>query len=119
MRADHIASSSIVDTLVNAGSFSTLLEAVVEADLSETLLGESPFTLFAQTNEAFAKVPADVEEALLHDKRRLREILKYHVREATRTSHWWDVCTIVGQGCSSSATRTARAAACTCSTPTV
>jgi uncharacterized surface protein with fasciclin (FAS1) repeats len=77
--AEHIAYSSIVEALVDAGSFRTLLEAIREADLTEMLSGGGPYTVFAPTDEAFAKVPADVEEALLHDKRTMREILKYHV----------------------------------------
>lgn len=69
----------IVDVAVSAGSFKTLVTAVKAAGLVETLKGEGPFTVFAPTDEAFAKLPKGTVEALLKDKGKLRAILKYHV----------------------------------------
>src|SRR5580765_6670723 len=77
--ADDAAPKDIVDTAVGAGSFKTLVEAVKAADLVETLKGEGPFTVFAPTDEAFAKVPKDKLEALLKDKKALTAVLTYHV----------------------------------------
>jgi transforming growth factor-beta-induced protein len=72
------AVKDIVDTAV-AGKFDTLVTAVKAAALVETLKGEGPFTVFAPTNEAFAKLPKGTLEALLKDPSKLRTILKYHV----------------------------------------
>jgi len=69
----------IVDTAVSAGSFNTLVAAVKAAGLVETLKGDGPFTVFAPTDEAFAKLPAGTVEALLKDKAKLTRILTYHV----------------------------------------
>jgi uncharacterized surface protein with fasciclin (FAS1) repeats len=69
----------IVDTAVSAGSFNTLVAAVKAAGLVETLKGEGPFTVFAPTDEAFAKLPEGTVEALLEDKAKLTAILTYHV----------------------------------------
>jgi uncharacterized surface protein with fasciclin (FAS1) repeats len=69
----------IVDTAVEAGSFKTLVEAVKAAGLVEALKGPGPLTVFAPTDEAFAKLPAGTVEALLKDPAKLRTILKYHV----------------------------------------
>ena len=71
----------IVDTAVGAGSFNTLVAAVQAADLVETLKGEGPFTVFAPTDEAFAKLPAGTVEDLLkpENKEKLQAILLYHV----------------------------------------
>jgi uncharacterized surface protein with fasciclin (FAS1) repeats len=71
--------SDIVDTAVAAGKFNTLVAAVKAAGLVETLKGEGPFTVFAPTDEAFAKIPKDKLEALLKDKEQLTAILTYHV----------------------------------------
>ena len=68
----------IVDTAVSAG-FNTLVAAVKAAGLVGTLKGEGPFTVFAPTDEAFAKIPADALNALLADKEALRKVLLYHV----------------------------------------
>lgn len=57
LAADHAEKKDIVDTAVSANDFSTLVTAVKAADLVEALKGEGPFTVFAPTNEAFAKVP--------------------------------------------------------------
>jgi uncharacterized surface protein with fasciclin (FAS1) repeats len=71
----------IVDTAVQAGSFQTLVAAVKAAGLVETLKGAGPFTVFAPTDEAFAKLPAGTVETLLkpENKDKLRAILTYHV----------------------------------------
>ena len=71
----------IVDTAVAAGSFQTLAKALDAAGLVETLKGEGPFTVFAPTDEAFAKLPAGTLEALLkpENKGKLKAILAYHV----------------------------------------
>lgn len=71
--------ADIVDTAVNAGSFSTLVAAVKAAGLVETLKGAGPFTVFAPTDEAFAKLPAGTVEGLLKDLPKLKKILTYHV----------------------------------------
>jgi uncharacterized surface protein with fasciclin (FAS1) repeats len=75
---DH-GKKDIVDTAIAAGSFDTLVTAVKAADLVETLKGEGPFTVFAPTDEAFAKLPDGTLEALLEDKAKLTAILTYHV----------------------------------------
>jgi uncharacterized surface protein with fasciclin (FAS1) repeats len=71
----------IVDTAVAAGSFNTLVAAVKAAGLVETLKGDGPFTVFAPTDEAFAKLPKDTLESLLkpENKDKLAAILTYHV----------------------------------------
>ena len=69
----------IVDTAVAAGSFKTLAAALQAAGLVDTLKGAGPFTVFAPTDEAFAKLPAGTVEALLKDPKALGDILKYHV----------------------------------------
>ena len=69
----------IVDTAVAAGQFNTLAKALTEAGLVETLKGQGPFTVFAPTDEAFAKLPAGTLEALLKDKAKLTAVLTYHV----------------------------------------
>jgi uncharacterized surface protein with fasciclin (FAS1) repeats len=71
--------ADIVDTAVNAGSFSTLVAAVKAANLVDTLKGKGPFTVFAPTDEAFAKLPAGTVDALLKDVPKLTKILTYHV----------------------------------------
>ncbi len=69
----------IVDTAISAGSFSTLVKAVQAAGLVDTLKGDGPFTVFAPTDQAFAKLPAGTLESLLADKNKLAQVLKYHV----------------------------------------
>jgi uncharacterized surface protein with fasciclin (FAS1) repeats len=69
----------IVDTAVAAGSFNTLVKAVKAAGLVETLKGEGPFTVFAPTDDAFAKLPEGTLESLLKDTEKLKAILTYHV----------------------------------------
>ena len=78
-RASRAAKIDIVDTAVQAGSFKTLAAALQAAGLVDTLKGEGPFTVFAPTDEAFAKLPAGTVEALLKDIPKLRAILTYHV----------------------------------------
>ena len=70
-----------MDTAVAAGSFKTLARALVAADLVDTLKGPGPFTVFAPTDEAFAKLPAGTIESLLQpeNKAKLQRILTYHV----------------------------------------
>ena len=71
--------ADIVDTAVSAGSFNTLVTAVKAAGLVDTLKSAGPFTVFAPTDEAFAKLPAGTVEALLKDPEKLKKILTYHV----------------------------------------
>jgi len=75
----HGMKKDIVDTAVAAGDFNTLVTAVKAAGLVETLKGEGPFTVFAPTDAAFAKVPTDTLNALLADKAALANVLTYHV----------------------------------------
>ena len=77
----HAADKDIVDTAVGAGSFKTLAKALQAAGLVETLKGRGPFTVFAPTDEAFAKLPAGTVENLLkpENKAKLAAILTYHV----------------------------------------
>ena len=69
----------IVDTAVKAGSFNTLAAALTAADLVATLKGKGPFTVFAPTDTAFAKIPKADLDALLKDKAKLTAVLTYHV----------------------------------------
>ena len=73
------AKADLVDTAVGAGSFKTLAAALQAAGLVETLKGQGPFTVFAPTDAAFAKLPAGTVEALLKDLPKLKAILTYHV----------------------------------------
>jgi uncharacterized surface protein with fasciclin (FAS1) repeats len=74
-----IAKPNIVDTAKAAGSFNTLLSALNATDLTGVLEGEGPFTVFAPTDEAFAKIPKADLDALLADKEKLTAVLTYHV----------------------------------------
>ena len=69
----------IIDTAVAAGTFKTLAAALTAADLLSTLKGPGPFTVFAPTDEAFAKLPAGTVDSLLKDIPKLKSILTYHV----------------------------------------
>lgn len=71
--------ADIIDTAVNAGSFKTLMAAVKAAGLVDTLKGPGPFTVFAPTDDAFARLPAGTVETLLNDISQLTKILTYHV----------------------------------------
>ncbi|WP_262693463.1 fasciclin domain-containing protein [Kordiimonas aquimaris] len=80
--ADHHGNKAdIVDTAVNAGSFNTLVAAVKAAGLVSVLKGDGPFTVFAPTDAAFAKLPAGTVETLLkpENKAKLTAVLTYHV----------------------------------------
>ena len=73
------ATADIIETAAAAGSFTTLAKAIEAADLTATLKGEGPFTVFAPTDEAFAKLPKGTVDALLKDKAKLAALLTYHV----------------------------------------
>jgi uncharacterized surface protein with fasciclin (FAS1) repeats len=81
LSAANAGQKDIVDTAVGAGSFNTLVAAVQAAGLVDTLKGAGPFTVFAPTDEAFAKLPAGTVENLLkpENKDQLVAILTYHV----------------------------------------
>jgi uncharacterized surface protein with fasciclin (FAS1) repeats len=79
MATAQSAARDIVDTAVAAGHFGTLARALTAGGLVETLKGAGPFTVFAPTDEAFAKVPADQLNALLANVAALRSVLTYHV----------------------------------------
>jgi len=74
-----VTTKDIVTTAVDAGVFKTLATALTEAGLIETLQGKGPFTVFAPTDDAFAKLPKGTVEGLLNDKEALKKILLYHV----------------------------------------
>jgi uncharacterized surface protein with fasciclin (FAS1) repeats len=71
--------ADIVDTAVKAGNFKTLVAAIQAAGLVDTLKGAGPFTVFAPTDEAFAKIPKATLDGLLKDKAALTKVLTYHV----------------------------------------
>lgn len=73
----------IVDTAIAAGSFNTLVKAVQAAGLVDTLKGPGPFTVFAPTDEAFAKLPAGALDKLLANPDKLKAVLTYHVVSGT------------------------------------
>jgi uncharacterized surface protein with fasciclin (FAS1) repeats len=73
------SSPNVVQIAASNPDFSTLVTAVTQAQLAATLSGEGPFTIFAPTNEAFAKVPASQLQALLADQELLTKVLTYHV----------------------------------------
>lgn len=70
---------NIIETAVSAGNFTTLAKALTEAGLLETLKQEGPFTVFAPTDDAFAKIPQQDLANLLRDKEALKQVLLYHV----------------------------------------
>ena len=70
---------NLVETAIEAGNFKTLVKAVREAGLLDTLSREGPFTIFAPTDEAFAKLPAGTIDNLIKDKEKLTNVLTYHV----------------------------------------
>jgi uncharacterized surface protein with fasciclin (FAS1) repeats len=78
---DQTKPMDVVDTAMKAGSFKTLAALLKDAELVETLKGKGPFTVFAPTDEAFAKLPSGTIESLLapQNKEKLIAILKYHV----------------------------------------
>jgi uncharacterized surface protein with fasciclin (FAS1) repeats len=80
-KAESMKTMDIVDTAISAGNFNTLVQAVKAADLVDTLKSPGPFTVFAPTDEAFAKLPAGTLTDLLkpENKAKLQSILTYHV----------------------------------------
>jgi uncharacterized surface protein with fasciclin (FAS1) repeats len=78
-RRSSLSMADIVDTAVGAGTFNTLAAALTAANLVPTLKGPGPFTVFAPTDEAFAKLPAGTVDGLLKDIPALTKILTYHV----------------------------------------
>jgi uncharacterized surface protein with fasciclin (FAS1) repeats len=77
--ASTALAADIVDTAAAAGQFKTLVAALQKADLVDTLKGAGPYTVFAPTDEAFAKLPKGALEGLLKDKEKLISVLTYHV----------------------------------------
>ena len=74
-----VLANDIVDTAVDNGNFKTLATALAQAGLVDTLKGKGPFTVFAPTDAAFAKIPKAQLDALLADKAKLSKVLTYHV----------------------------------------
>ena len=97
------AKPAITQVAKQAGTFNTLLAALDAAGLYGTLTGQGPFTVFAPTDEAFAKLPAGTVEGLLADPMRLKQILLYHV--------------VAGEVPASTVVLTCGNTACTCSSP--
>ena len=79
LAAASAQAADIVETAVNAGNFKTLVTALQAAGLVDTLKSPGPFTVFAPTDAAFAKVPKAQLDALLADKAKLSAVLTYHV----------------------------------------
>jgi uncharacterized surface protein with fasciclin (FAS1) repeats len=70
---------NLVETAIEAGNFKTLIKAIQEAGLFDTLSSDGPFTLFAPTDEAFSKLPAGVLDDIINDKERLTNLLTNHI----------------------------------------
>jgi uncharacterized surface protein with fasciclin (FAS1) repeats len=83
---DKQGKKDIVTVAVEAGNFTTLAKALTVAGLVDALKGEGPFTVFAPTDEAFAKLPEGTLEGLLKDKEALKNVLLYHVVSGKVTS---------------------------------
>ena len=83
LAASPVLAKDIVDTAVANGNFNTLAAALKQAGLVETLKGKGPYTVFAPTDAAFAKIPKDQLDALLADKAKLTKVLTYHVVPGT------------------------------------
>ena len=83
---DKSAKKDIVTVAIEAGSYKTLAKALTEAGLIDALKADGPFTVFAPTDEAFAKLPAGTLEKLLKDKEALKNVLLYHVVKGRVTS---------------------------------
>ena len=79
MSSSAMAAGTIVEVAASNGSFNTLVAAVKAAGLADTLSGKGPYTVFAPTDAAFAKLPAGTVDALLKDVPKLKAILTYHV----------------------------------------
>jgi uncharacterized surface protein with fasciclin (FAS1) repeats len=73
------ATKNIVDTMIAAGNFTTLVGGIKAAGLIDTLSGKGPFTMFAPTDEAFKKLPTGALDALLKDTTKLKAVLSFHV----------------------------------------
>jgi uncharacterized surface protein with fasciclin (FAS1) repeats len=86
LAAAQTPQADIVDTAVAAGQFTTLAAALQAAGLVDTLKGPGPFTVFAPTDAAFARLPAGTVDALLNDPETLREVLTYHVVAGAETA---------------------------------
>lgn len=88
-KAPVTSEKTIVETAVGAGQFKTLVAAIQAAGLADALSGEGPFTVFAPTDKAFAKLPAGTVESLVQpeNQAKLQAILKYHVLAANLSSH--------------------------------
>jgi uncharacterized surface protein with fasciclin (FAS1) repeats len=84
--ASAAAKKDIVETAVEAGQFNTLASLLKKAGLVKTLEGKGPYTVFAPTDAAFAKVPQATLDALSQDKAKLRSVLLYHVAERKLTA---------------------------------
>jgi len=80
---------NIVETALAAGNFSTFSNAIAAAGLTETLKGPGPYTLFAPTDDAFAKLPPETVEALMKDKKKLSALVNYHTLRGSL--HSWDL----------------------------
>jgi uncharacterized surface protein with fasciclin (FAS1) repeats len=78
--------ADIVETAVAAGKFETLTSLLKQAGLAKTLQGKGPYTVFAPTDKAFAKVPRATLDALAQDKAKLRSVLLYHVAKGRLTA---------------------------------
>ncbi|MET0510809.1 MAG: fasciclin domain-containing protein [Thermoleophilaceae bacterium] len=79
--ASKAPKKNIVETAVGAGKFDTLVSLVQSSGLAETLSGKGPYTVFAPTDRAFEKVPAETLKALGNDRKALRRVLLYHVAD--------------------------------------
>ncbi|MCX8008731.1 MAG: fasciclin domain-containing protein [Patescibacteria group bacterium] len=78
-KEEPMNTNTIVDVAISAGNFKTLVQAVTQAGLVETLKSDGPFTVFAPTDEAFAKIDQTTLQSILADKEKLTAILTYHV----------------------------------------
>jgi uncharacterized surface protein with fasciclin (FAS1) repeats len=83
LAAVGVQAKDLVETAAAAGNFKTLAAALQAAGLVDTLKGPGPFTVFAPTDAAFAKIPKDQLDALLKDKAKLTAVLTYHVVPGT------------------------------------
>lgn len=86
MPAERVEQKPILQTAAEAGDFSQLVQAIDYTGLRDVLEGDGPYTVFAPTDEAFARLSPDGREMLTHDRKDLREILKYHVVKGIVTS---------------------------------
>jgi len=77
---------TIIDLAKNAGSFTSLVDAILEAELADTLSGSGPFTVFAPSDAAFKKLPKETRDSIMNpaNKSRLQRILKHHVVEGRK-----------------------------------